>query len=450
MTAPILIIFGITGDLSKRKLLPALYHILSQELLPLDTKILGVSRRPLDVDELLDSVELCVLEKDNVCNPDGIKRLRDSLETVQLDPTKAADFAKLKSRLDELDSASDKQRERLFYMSIPPDAYAPIVEQLGQAGLNDKRCRLLLEKPFGYDTASAEQLITLVDSHFSEEQIYRIDHYLAKETAQNLLTFRLYNPIFSSLWNAEHIERVEIRATEKIGIEGRTEFYEKTGALRDLIQSHLLQLLAITLMDLPTDMSSDEIHRTKQYFLEQLLPADPAQAVRGQYDSYRQETGDQASTTETYARVHLKHSAERWQGVDLVLETGKGLAAKETDITIHFKTTHDHSSNNLTFHIQPDEGITLDLIVKQPGLENQPVHAALDFNYQKAFVEDQHIDAYERVLMDAVGADQSLFSSDAEVLATWHVLEPILKIWKDNSDGLQFYPLGAAADTIVC
>ncbi|MBC7707735.1 glucose-6-phosphate dehydrogenase [Polaromonas sp.] len=447
--APILVIFGITGDLSRRKLLPALYHIFSQELLPANTKIIGVSRRPLDVNDLLGNVELCVLEKDNVCDPEGIRRLKDALESFQLDPGNQADFIRLKDRLTELDGANGDQREHLFYMSIPPEAYTPIVEQLGKNGLNDRRSRVLLEKPFGYDSASAQALITLVDTYFSEEQVYRIDHYLAKETAQNLLTFRLYNPIFSSLWNAEHIERVEIRATETIGIEGRAEFYEKTGALRDLVQSHLLQLLAITLMDLPADMSSGEIHRTKQYFLEQLLPADPNLAVRGQYDGYKQEVQNEASTTESYARVHLKHGAERWQGVDFVLDTGKGMAEKLTEITVYFKTTHAHSSNNLTFNIQPNEGITLDLIVKAPGIENQTTHTTLDFDYQKLYTDTQHIDAYERVLMDAVRADQSLFSSDAEVLATWRVLQPILDKWSGNDDDLRRYAVGSAAGTIT-
>ena len=283
MAGPIITVFGITGDLSKRKLLPAFYHLLSENLLPEDIRIIGVSRRPLDIDELLGSVELCVLEKDNVCNPDGIKKLRAALESIQIDPSGESagdDFQKLNARLQELDG--DNPREHLFYMSIPPDAYAPIVKQLGEAGMNTERSRLLLEKPFGYDYDSAEQLITLVSQHFSEEQIYRTDHYLAKETAQNLLTFRLYNPIFSTLWNSQNIKKVHIRAIEEIGIEGRAEFYEQTGALRDLIQSHLLQLLALSLMDLPADLSSDQIHRSKQYFLEQVQPADPAQAVRAQ------------------------------------------------------------------------------------------------------------------------------------------------------------------------
>ena len=447
MAAPILVIFGITGDLSKRKLLPALYHLLSENLLPADLQIIGISRKDLDIDELLGSVELCVLEKDNICNPDGIKNLRDSIQSFKLDPTSSEDFQKLKQKLAELDG--DQNREHLFYMSIPPTAYAPIVEHLASADLNGSNSRLLLEKPFGYDASSAEDLIKLIDQHFDESQVFRTDHYLAKETAQNMLSFRTYNPIFSTLWNNEHIKRIHIKAVESIDIEGRAEFYESTGALRDLIQSHLMQLLALTMMDLPTDMSSEQIHHSKQYFLEQLEPADPALTLRGQYLDYRNAVGNPDSSTETFVRMHLQHGAERWQGVDIILETGKALAAKETSITIEFKTSHDHPSNNLRFEIQPNEGIALDLIVKQPGLNATMRHTSLNFDYQQSFNKDQHIDAYERVLIDAIRGDQALFASSSEVMATWQVLQPILDAWKDNSNSLKFYAAGAEPKTIT-
>jgi len=449
MLPPILVIFGISGDLSKRKLLPALYRLLNNDILPTETKIIGISRKDLDIDELLGSVELCVLEKDNICDPAGIQKLRTSIESFQLSPDSDDDFVKLREHLNSLESdESGKQRERLFYMSIPPDAYGPIIQQMGKHGLNDGRTRLLLEKPFGYNLQSAKELIGLITEHFDESQIYRIDHYLAKETAQNLLTFRMNNPIFAALWSTEFIERVEVRANEKISIEGRVEFYEKTGALRDLVQSHLLQLLAITLMDLPSALNSEEIHRSKQYFLEQLEPADNQYTVRGQYDSYRAEVSNQDSSTETFVRTRLKHSSERWRNVEMVLETGKGLKEKETSITIHYKTTQENSSNNLTFNIQPNEGITLGLLVKQPGINNSASRAELNFDYQKLFSDNQHIDAYERVLMDAVRADRSLFSSDAEVIATWRVIQPLLDAWEDDRENIVNYPIGADPKTI--
>jgi glucose-6-phosphate 1-dehydrogenase len=439
---PVIVIFGITGDLSKRKLLPALYHLLRQELLPEDTKIVGISRRPLTSEELLSTVELCVLEKDNVCDPIGLKRVQAAIQTHQLNPEEPADYRKLRQVLDSFDA--HKKRKRLFYMSIPAAAYPPIIKNLGAAGLNEERNRLLLEKPFGYNLSSAEQLIKLLSHDFQESQIYRIDHYLAKETAQNLLAFRLHNPIFIPLWNCEHIQRVHIRAIETINIEGRKAFYEQTGALRDFIQSHLMQLLSITLMDVPADMSSRAIHTAKQSFLEQLLPADPALATRGQYSSYRDEVGNPRSTVETYASLHLKHSAERWQDTDILLETGKAMNQKTTDITIEFKTPHERRRNSLIFRIQPGEGISLDLVAKEPGFTDRMHHAALDFRYREAFKDKQHIDAYERVLMDAVRGDQALFASDREVLATWRVLQPIINEWESSDKGLLSYKAGSS------
>lgn len=439
---PVIVIFGITGDLSKRKLLPALYHLLSQRLLPQRTKIIGISRKPLTLEELLETVELCVLEKDNVCDPVGLERVRAAIETLQLNPDEPEDFRKLQKTLDSLDDGGNK-RTRLFYMSIPASAYPPIIRNLAAAGLNEEHNRLLLEKPFGYSLDSAEKLITLLSEGFQESQIFRIDHYLAKETAQNLLAFRLHNPIFVPLWNAEHIQYVRIRATETIDVEGRKAFYEQTGALRDFIQSHLMQLLSIILMDIPSDMSSQAIHAAKQHFLEQLQPADPAKAVRAQYDSYRQEVDNPESNVETYASLQLQHASERWNGTGILLETGKALDKKTTQITVEFKTPHERRRNSLIFRIQPDEGISLDLVVKEPGFTDRMHHAALDFRYKDTFQGKQHIDAYERVLMDAVRGDQSLFASDHEVLATWRVLQPVLDAWEDSGDSLLTYKAGS-------
>jgi glucose-6-phosphate 1-dehydrogenase len=443
--APVIVIFGITGDLSKRKLLPALYHLLSQELLPAETKIVGISRHALTVEELLSTVELCVLEKDKICDPEGLARVNAALQTHQLDPDNSGDYTALAQLLDSFDN--NRRRNRLFYMAVPSSAYSPIVQHLADAGLNDERSRLLLEKPFGYDLASAEQLIKVVDHSFSERQVYRIDHYLAKETAQNLLTFRMHNPIFASLWSGEHVKQVHIRATETIGVEGRANFYEQTGALRDFVQSHLMQLLSITLMDLPADMSSAAIHASKQRFFDHLLPADPNQAVRGQYESYKLEVNNPDSTIETYARLKLKHDSDQWRDTEIILETGKAMSQKTTEITLSFKTPHERRRNALTFVLQPDEGISLDLVVKAPGFENQMHHTALDFHYQSSYYQSsftgQHIDAYERVLIDAIRGDQSLFASDRDVLATWRVLQPVLDAWQASNHDLAVYPVGS-------
>jgi glucose-6-phosphate 1-dehydrogenase len=439
---PVIAIFGVTGNLSKRKLLPALYHLFRQGLLPEGTRVVGISRRALTPEDLLSTVELCVLEKDNVCDPEGLRRVKAALQTFQLNPESPEDFKELGRLLDGFDAGA--RRNRLFYMSIPAAAYPPIIRNLAAAGLSEAHNRLLLEKPFGYDLESAEALIKLLSEDFDEDQIYRIDHYLAKETAQNLLAFRMHNPIFLPLWNGEHIRHVRIRASETIGIEGRTAFYEQTGALRDFVQSHLMQLLSITLMDVPADMSSHAIHEAKRHFLEGLEPADPARAERGQYDGYREETGQPGSHVETYAALRLSHSSQLWQGTDILLETGKALDVKSTDITVEFRTPHERRRNSLTFRIQPNEGISLDLVVKEPGFQDRMEHAALDFRYHDTFSDRQHIDAYERVLMDAIRGDRSLFASDHEVLATWRVLQPVLDAWTGSGEGLRSYEPGSA------
>jgi glucose-6-phosphate 1-dehydrogenase len=440
-TSPIIVIFGITGDLSKRKLLPALYHLLKEDLLPHDIKIIGTSRRDIEIDDLLGSVELCVLEKDSICDPDGIAKLRSALQAFKLDPVEDSDYESLKQHLDTL--SVEHRGDRIFYMSLPPSAYAPIIERLSQHGMNDSRSRILLEKPFGYDETSARELIDLVNKHYKEDQIYRIDHYLAKETAQNLLTFRMHNPIFTALWAREHIDSVHIEAAEELGIENRADFYDKTGALRDLIQSHLMQLLALTMMDIPIRLNSHEIHLSKQYFLEQLMPANTHRAYRAQYTGYKSAVNNDRSSTETYAKIHLEHGAERWQGVDIILETGKALPDKHTRITVQFKGHHGQPHNKLVFQVQPNEGISLDLFVKQPGLDNTMQKTLLDLTYDTAFEAGQHIDAYERVLVDAARGDQALFASANEVMATWHVLQPIIDAWDKNSDGLMSYESGS-------
>lgn len=443
--APVIVVFGITGDLSKRKLLPAIYHLMRQSILPADTKLVGISRHKLEPADVINEVELCVLEKDQVCDPEGLKKIKGALQTCQVDPADRSSFENLNSLLSSFD-AEDKQRERLIHMAIPASAYSAIVPQLAQVGLNQKRNRLLLEKPFGYDLASAEHLLELVHQHFDESQIYRIDHYLAKETAQNLMAFRMHNPIFVPLWSAEHISKVHVKAFETIGIQGRANFFEQTGILRDFTQSHLMQLLAITLMPPPADMSSQAIHASKQRFFEQLQPADPTKAVRAQYDSYKKEVNNPASYVETYARVELEHSSNQWKGTQIVLETGKGMATKTTEIIVEFKSPHEHQHNNLTFRLQPNEGISLDLAVKKPGFNDKMHYTSLDFDYAAVF-DGEQIEAYERVLMDAIRGDQSLFASDTDVVNTWRVLQPLLDAWSSTGDDLLTYRLGADRPT---
>jgi glucose-6-phosphate 1-dehydrogenase len=324
---------------------------------------------------------------------------------------------------------------------------------LGDNGLNAScqhdvaATRLLVEKPFGMNLASAEELIAETANHFQEDQIFRIDHYMAKETVQNILMFRFKNPIFEALWNREHIASIKITAKEKIGIEGRAVFYEPLGALRDFIQSHLIQILGIVTMDKPATLDSDNIHTAKQVAME-LLETVPADQVgervhRGQYNGYRDEVNNSESNTETYASVKIFSNSPRWQGVPIELVTGKSLDVRLTEVRVSFHGSSDTESNELRFRIQPNEGIELDLVTKKPGYSDEVQTTALEFLYDNDFNNNGHPNAYERVLVDAVRGDHTLFATSQEIIASWRILQPVLDVWAMSAEDLQFYEQGS-------
>ncbi len=454
----IIVIFGITGDLSKRYLLPALYHLFKDKLLHEHTVILGLTRQSLSAEELFGQVELCINEVDNVCDPVALQAMQAKTELHQFDPSDSAAYPKLLEYLNDLEATHGMCMNRLYYLSIPPQLFTDVVHNIGVGGLNascqhgQAKTRLLVEKPFGNDLSSAQELIAKTNEVFAEEQVFRIDHYLAKETVQNILSFRLHNPVFTSIWDGAHIAHIDIVAHEKIGIEGRANFYEGIGALRDLVQSHLLQLAAITAMELPEQSDSDHIHAERQRLLESIQPADPAQAVRAQYDGYKDEVANQHSTTETFAELRLQLGGERWHDTPLTITTGKALAEKRTEIAITFTNPHDatETSNVLTFRLQPNEGIHLELRVKKPGFKDDVENATLDFSYQQTFgSHGAHPDAYERVLVDAVRGDRTLFATSAEVLASWRIIDPIINAWHDNADGMQAYATGSTGPDVA-
>ena len=449
----IFVIFGITGDLSQRYLLPALYHLFKDQQLHAQTEIVGITRQSLSAEQLFEQVELCVNEVDNVCDPAALQAMHDHTRLVQMDPNDGPAYATLLQTLNGIEADKGVCMNRLYYLSIPPQVYKTVVGHMGEQRLNAScqhgraASRLLVEKPFGYDLASAEELVAVTAKVFQEDQLFRIDHFLAKETAQNILTFRFKNPLFEPLWNAEHIDRIDIAASEHIGIEGRVQFYEPLGALRDLIQNHLMQLLAITTMDQPADMdSAGSIHEVKRRLLEQVLPVPADQVVtrvtRGQYQGYRDEVNNPDSMTETYADVTLYIDSERWRDVPLRLWTGKNLSEKKYEITVHFRGETGGSGNRLRFRIQPNEGIELELLTKQPGFDNKLQTVAMDFSYQQNFDDHGHPNAYERVLVDAIKGDQSLFTSSQEVLASWRVVQPILDAWAARPDDMIIYQPG--------
>jgi glucose-6-phosphate 1-dehydrogenase len=421
-----LLIFGITGDLSTRKLLPALSSIIRAKVAnPLE--IIGVSRREVDVAKLVQSSL-------------GDTSVVPHITVFTMDVANRTDYNTLKEKL-----ALRDDEQLLIYLSVPPAAAGQIVDFLGRAGINTPNVKLLFEKPFGVDLTSAQDVISRTSQYFNEAQIYRIDHYLAKEMAQNIVAFRGGNALFGHVWNGDAIEKIEVVALEKIGIEGRASFYEQTGALRDVLQGHLMQLLSLVLMDIPANFDWDTMPGQRLAALKNITSANPRQAVRAQYEGYQHEVNNQGSLTETFVSLHLASRDVKWKNVPLVLTTGKAMNKKSTEVRVFFRKFHDAQSNCLVFRIQPDEGIEIELFTKKPGYERKFERQKLSFSY----AEDARLpDAYEQVLVDAIATKKSLFTSGDEVLESWRILQPVLDSWEMADQPLFIYPKGSATHTI--
>lgn len=409
----ILVIFGITGDLSGRYLLPALYHLVKEGALHEKSRILGVTRGGTSADELFEKVELCVNEVDKVCDPDVVKAMRERTEMFRMDLDDPAAYDTLLSKLNSLEETRGVCMHRVYYLSIPPKAYLPVVRFMGEHGLNascqhgEAATRLMVEKPFGHDLESAEKLIEETGRHFGEEQVYRIDHYLAKQPVLDFLHSRIDQPAIEKIWNNQNIESVEIIAKEKIGIEGRAAFYDPLGALRDFIQNHLIQLLSLAAMERPSSFDSEHVHAAKETALGTFGPADTSQTLRGQYDGYREEAGRPDSVTETYAELTVYSQTPRWQGVPFRLLTGKALDERRTEIVAKLR--------------RPDAAGKTELIWPLQGGN-----------------------AYERVILDAIKGDRTVFASKDEILASWRILQPVLDDWEAGGDSLKFYKQGSS------
>jgi glucose-6-phosphate 1-dehydrogenase len=422
-----LVIFGITGDLSTRKLLPALAEIISTGDYD-DLEVIGVSRHAVDVSELLQKSL-------------GNDALKDRVRVVSIDLAESAEYQKL---CRDVDLQQDEQA--LVYLAVPPSASINIVNFLGEVGFNTPNVKLLSEKPFGFDLASAREFLEREDHFFDEKQIYRIDHYLAKEMARNIVVFRGRNALFSRIWNNGSIEKIEIMALEKIGIENRTTFYEQTGALRDIVQGHLMQLLALTILDIPVELNWDDLPDLRQAAVDQLEPADPTKAVRAQYASYQKEVDNPGSSTETFVSVELASRDSRWEGVPFHLITGKALDQKVTEVRVYLRKDHAVQSNCIIFRIQPDEGISIQLVAKKPGYERDFETKELRFDYAS---DTRLPSAYEQVIVDAIRSQKSLFACGGEVLRSWEILQPLQQAWGRDSSPLKTYPDGATVEEVL-
>jgi len=434
----ILVIFGISGDLASRYLLPAIGEIAQAGMVPKEFQIVGVTR---DADKSIDSI----LQKSSEA-----AYLREHIKMYYMPKQEVEDYKNFNKYLESLEKDFRGQSQRLFYLSVPPEASKAIIELLGESKLSKrKRTKLLLEKPFGVDLKNAKDLVQHIDKYFKTEQVYRVDHYLAKETAQNIIVFRSGNSLFKKTWNKNFIERIEIIGSEALDIEGRVNFYEKTGALRDYLQSHLLQLTALTLMELPENM--EEVPKLREKALKQLRIACDINkddcVKRAQYMGYRKEVRNPNSTVETFVKVVLHSKDPKWRGVPITLATGKALKSKFTEIKIHYRRDKEHESNRLVLRLQPDAGIEFSIWSKVPGYEHmlkrQKLHFIFTEKYQKL------PEAYEQVLFNAINSDHSLFTSSGEILETWRILDVVQKNWKRKKSDLKTYKKGTSIEDLM-
>ena len=461
----ILVIFGASGDLTKRKLIPAIYQLYINHLLPEKFAILGTSRTRLTDSEFrLRMMEFL---------PPGEVSVADFLNNVyyhSIDYTTLADYIDLKLLLDDLKVTFNLSANYIFYLSTPPNLYDVIPKMLAKVDLNsqsDGYKRLIIEKPFGNSLSSAKDLNISLLKNYAENQIYRIDHYLGKETVQNLMVTRFANGIFEPLWNRNFIERVEITSAESLGVEGRGGYYDNSGAMRDMVQNHLLQVVGMVAMEPPVIIEADAIRHEVMKVFQSLRPIKPEdvrkQVIRGQYttstirgitnSSYRDEKGvDPNSYTETYLAMKFYIDNWRWANVPFFIRTGKKLPTRVTEIVIEFKTTPYHlfemngfnqrNSNQLIIRIQPDEGILLKFGMKEPGAGFKVHQVNMDFHYTD-LSEINLPSAYERLLLDCMSGDATLYSRGDTVVAAWNFIQPILDTWKnDPTIPIYGYPAG--------
>ena len=465
-----LVIFGASGDLTYRKLIPAVFGLYMNNLLPDGYAVLGVSRTKFTDAEFRKKMKEGIKKFSNFndAKAEHINKFLSKIFYQPIDTQKAEDYALVKNKLSELNKKFDLQKNYIFYLSTPPQLYSLIPKYLYGQGLTLQQKgfrRIIIEKPFGHDLQSAKELNKLLLGFFEEEQIYRIDHYLGKETVQNLMVTRFANGIYEPLWNRNYVDHVEITTAENLGVEERGGYYDNAGALRDMVQNHLLQIVSLIGMEPPIKISGEDIRYEKMKVFRALRPLTEndlknnvirgqytASTVRGkQYAGYRQEPEvDKDSRTETYVAMKFFIDNWRWEGVPFYIRTGKRLPTRVSEVVIHFKPSpfalfqsEGRNDNQLILRIQPDEGILLKTGMKVPGNGYEVKSVNMDFHYSD--LNDHYIpDAYERLILDCMQGDNTLYMPGEAVLATWKFVQPILDYWEQNPDApLYGYPAGS-------
>jgi len=463
-----LVIFGASGDLTHRKILPALSRLAKRGALPREFTVIGVARTPLSDEEFQDRA---LQAGGSDSSPEWRERVRH-FSYISGDGSDPATFERLAQRLASADKTVGTAGSRLYYLATVPAQFAAVVRGLGQVGLNVAGreggfTRLVVEKPFGTDLESARQLSADIHAHFGEQQVFRIDHYMGKETVQNILALRFANSVFEPVWNRRHVDHVQVMVAESIGVEGRGAFYEQAGALRDIVQNHLMEVLALTLMEPPAAAEGDVIRDEKEKLLRSVVVFDDkeavSQVVRGQYGAgsidgetvpgYREEPGvDPHSEVETYVAMRVEVDNWRWAGVPIFVRTGKRLRRRLTEVRMVFqrpphlpfagKLARDLRRDSLTLRIQPDDGVSLAFGAKVPGPTFTVGNVSMDFSYSERF-PGQTVDAYDRLLLDAMLGDPMLFIRDDEVQRAWTIVRPLQQAFVAGALPLEHYPAGS-------
>ena len=457
-----LVIFGGTGDLARRKILPGLYRRYCAGQMPEEARIIGAARTEMDAAGYREMVAEAIEEFGGKDACDNLDAFLAKLDYVAIDARGETGWRELQELM------SGKDRIEVYYFSVAPGLFGDLAERLQQWGMAGAECRIVVEKPFGRDLESARALNATLATYFKEQQIYRIDHYLGKETVQNLMAVRFGNMLFEPLWNRQYVDHIQITVAETVGVGGRGEYYDKSGAMRDMVQNHLMQLLCLIAMEPPARFDPDAVRDEKLKVIRAIDPVLPHHLVRGQYEaeegneeeapSYRDAVGNPRSRTESFVALKAHISNWRWHGTPFYLRTGKRMVARSSEITVVFKDT-PHSifaedagrhRNVLSIRLQPNEGITLGVTIKEPGPGGMRlVDVPLDMTFAEALGPDggDQVDAYERLIMDVIRGNQTLFMRDDEVEAAWAWTDPIIQGWEARHDVPKPYDSGSAGPT---